>query len=442
MSSKPCYVGREMARTLYSNPRQRGNVMKRILSCALLTALAVSVIAAAPAQVTLRFSWWGSDSRHQPTLAAIKLFESKNPGIKVEAEYGGWDGYYQKLVTQLAGGTMPDVMQIDQPWLTELSNKGDVFLTISSGVDTSGFDASFLKDFCGYKGAIKGLPTGLNGTALVLDADVMAAAGIDPKTEWTWDSLVSEGGKVHKKNANMYFLNMGPAIMSMFVQRYIVQSTGGVLIGEDKKLQFTKEQAKAAFEYFKKWIDQGVVIPASSSILYNNKEEENPAWINGQTVCMFTWASSLDKIKGAKKNVIIKAEPVMAKTANSGILVRPAQIFSISKSSAHPKEAQAFLNFLLNDPEGIVALGSSRSVPPTVKGRALLKERKLISPEVESITNIALANRGKPQTSWAMNSEIGEIFGDIVEQFAFGKLNPDKAASDLVSRLEQKLASF
>jgi ABC-type sugar transport system, periplasmic component len=420
--------------------------MKRILSCALLAAMAALAFAAGPSKdaVTLRFSWWGSDGRHQATLAAIKAFEAKNPGIKVEAEYGGWDGYYQKLVTQLAGGTMPDLMQIDQPWVNELSAKGDVFLSLdaSSGVDLSGFDASYLKDFCSYKGQVKGLPTGLNGTSFLIDKDVLVAAGIDPKVEWTWDTMLSEGAKVHKKDAQKYFLNMGPAIMSMYVTRYINQMTGGVFIGEDRKLQFTKEQAKAAFEYFQKWYDQGVVIPASSSILYNNKEEENPAWINGQTACMFTWASAVDKIRGSKANVIIKAEPVMVKTANSGILVRPSQVFAVSKTSAHPKETLAFLNFLCNDPDGILALGSSRGVPPTVKARALLKEKKLIPAEVEQITNIALANRGKPQTSWAMNSEIGDIISDVVEQFAFGKLSPEKAASDLVTRIQSKLASL
>jgi len=419
--------------------------MKRLVSCALILAVAAASLAAAPAkQITLRFSWWGSDGRHQATLSAIKAFEAKNPGVKIEAEYGGWDGYYQKLVTQLAGATMPDIMQIDQPWVAELSNKGDVFLTIGAGagIDLSGFDASFLKDFCSYKGQLKGLPTGLNGTSFLLDKDVLAAAGINSNTEWTWDSMLSEGSKVHKKDSKKYFLNMGPAIMSMFVTRYINQLSGGVFIGEDKKLQFTKAQAEAAFAYFKKWQDQGVIVPASSSILYNNKEEENPAWINGQTACMFTWASAVDKVRASKPNVVIKAEPVMPKAANSGILVRPSQVFAVSKDSEHPKEALAFLNFMFNDPEGIVALGSSRGVPPTAKARALLKEKKLMPAEVEQITNIALANRGKPQTTWAMNSEIGEIIADVVEQFAFDKLSPEKAASDLVTRLEQKLASF
>ena len=35
----------------------------------------------------LRFSWWGGSGRHEATLKALRLFEEKNPGVKIKAEY-------------------------------------------------------------------------------------------------------------------------------------------------------------------------------------------------------------------------------------------------------------------------------------------------------------------------------------------------------------------
>ena len=55
-------------------------------------------------QITLRFSWWGSEDRHEATIAAIEKYEELNPNITIEYEYMGFDSYYQKLLTQLAGG--------------------------------------------------------------------------------------------------------------------------------------------------------------------------------------------------------------------------------------------------------------------------------------------------------------------------------------------------
>ena len=78
----------------------------------------------------LRVSWWGGDSRHQATLDAIGMFESKYPNISIEAEYSGFDGYYQKLVTQLVAKTAPDVFQSDQGWTVEFFNRGDVGGTV------------------------------------------------------------------------------------------------------------------------------------------------------------------------------------------------------------------------------------------------------------------------------------------------------------------------
>ena len=48
--------------------------------------------------VTLRFSWWGSESRSAATQKIIEAFEAKNPGIKIQGEYGDWGGYWDKQI--------------------------------------------------------------------------------------------------------------------------------------------------------------------------------------------------------------------------------------------------------------------------------------------------------------------------------------------------------
>ena len=98
-------------------------------------------------EVTLRFSWWGGDSRHKATLEAIKLFEAKNPGIKIKAEYSGWDGHFEKVSTQITGNTAPDIMQVDWNWLYIFSKNGDGFYdlnTLKDDFDLSNYDSQVL----------------------------------------------------------------------------------------------------------------------------------------------------------------------------------------------------------------------------------------------------------------------------------------------------------
>ena len=47
--------------------------------------------------ITLRFNWWGGDSRHEKTLKAIEAFEAKYPNITVEAEYEAFNGHEEKI---------------------------------------------------------------------------------------------------------------------------------------------------------------------------------------------------------------------------------------------------------------------------------------------------------------------------------------------------------
>ena len=106
-------------------------------------------------KVTLRFMWWGSDVRHEATIAVIQQYEALHPNVTIEAEYGGYDGYFEKLTTQLSGGTAADIIQYNANSITDLMAIGDVFADLSEYadvLDTSGFDEGFLKNFSYYDG--------------------------------------------------------------------------------------------------------------------------------------------------------------------------------------------------------------------------------------------------------------------------------------------------
>jgi len=94
-------------------------------------ALSFAMAAGAQEASTLRFSWWGGGARHDATLKAIAAFEAKNPGVKIKAEYMGFNGYLERLSTQYAGGTEPDIMQINWAWLSTFSKTGDGFLDLN-----------------------------------------------------------------------------------------------------------------------------------------------------------------------------------------------------------------------------------------------------------------------------------------------------------------------
>ena len=62
-------------------------------------------------KTTIRFMWWGSQTRHDQTIKVIELFMEKNPDIVVEYEYGSFENHFDKILTMMTAGDAPDVFQ-------------------------------------------------------------------------------------------------------------------------------------------------------------------------------------------------------------------------------------------------------------------------------------------------------------------------------------------
>ena len=388
---------------------------------------------------TLRMLWWGGNERHTPTLEALDLYMAKNPGIVIEGEYQGWDGYYQRVITQLAGGTSADILQIDQPWLNELCSKGDIFLDIDTSiVDISGFDQKFLEDYCSFEGRLVGLPTGINTYTMLVDTAVLEQFGIDPDTIWTWDSIVSEGKKMHEADPSYYLNGADPDKMRMWWEMYVTQLAGGI-IDEDKNILFTEEQATQAFEYFKQWFDYGIVPPFAQTSLFYKKWNENPDWINGKIALGISWVSSM-AIDMGSRIMETRPLPVFDRVENSGVIMRPSQLYVITSTTSNAAESMKVMNFLLNDPEAAVTLKAARGIPAVSSARETLMEQGFLSElELKAIDD-GIAQAGSPQSSYQMNSDVMQAMQDVIDEFGYGNLTPEEAASKMITSIEDALA--
>lgn len=392
--------------------------------------------------IPLRVSWWGGDSRDTPTLAAMNSYSEKNLNVRLEGEYGGWDGYYQKLVTQVAGGTAADIIQIDQPWLNELCSKGSFFAEISgSDFDLSEFDADFLQDYCTFEGKLMGLPSGTNVNTFIVDTKLLSESGIDPNTVWTWENIISEGKKIHQKDSSKYFSSATPDILRFWFEVYIAQIAGEV-VDSNKRVAFTEEQGTKAFTYFKRWFDEGIIAPFSQTSLFYQKFQENPDWIRGNTATAWDWVSSMAKDIGSKQNIETRQFPVMAGAKNSGVMMRPSQILVVNNNSKNKKEAIKVLNYLFFDTQAIETLGTARGIPSTVTGRKILAEKGLVSPMEEKATNEGIAQAGSPQSVWQMNSEVMQAMQDVIDEFGFGMLTPQQASVKMIQNLKDTLENI
>lgn len=396
-------------------------------------------------QITLRFSWWGGDSRHEATLACIEAFEKENPNIKIEAEYGGFDGYQDKVSATLSGGTEADILQLDQPWMaTFMAQNPNFFLDVreyEDVIDLSGFSQDFLDDFCVYGDKLVCLPTGTNALNFLANRSVLEDAGIEFSDVITWDDFYEQGKKVNQANPDNYFFNMDGGVTYYVTRIYLMQKTNRQLINEDYTVGYTVDELEEAFAYTKKLYDDKVVIPYEESMIFKGAPQDNPKWNNDQLGCWLNWSSTADQQQWGD-NAVTLPYPCIEGAPNSGVIVRPSQVLAVSGNCEHPAEAMKFLDFMFNQESGILALKDCRSIPPTEIGRKILEENGLINEQASQAVELAMKNPGTPELDVPNTTEVMDTFGAVIEKMIYGQYeSPRAAAEDAYKLMNDMLAT-
>jgi multiple sugar transport system substrate-binding protein len=93
-------------------------------------------------QVTLRYAVWGAQPTYQKVVDA---FMKENPNIKVELQVTPWANFWDKLYTELAGGTAPDVFWGHLTRLPSLMEKG-ALMDLTANIKKDNIDLTKYSD--------------------------------------------------------------------------------------------------------------------------------------------------------------------------------------------------------------------------------------------------------------------------------------------------------
>ena len=91
---------------------------------AMVPALLVALAAGCGGQerrgtTTLRF--WAMGREGEVVQELLRDFETENPGIRVRMQQIPWTAAHEKLLTGFVGREMPDVAQMGNTWIPEMS---------------------------------------------------------------------------------------------------------------------------------------------------------------------------------------------------------------------------------------------------------------------------------------------------------------------------------
>jgi N,N'-diacetylchitobiose transport system substrate-binding protein len=183
---------------------------RRILAALLLTVVAAFAVAASGVSATKKASassitvWLQVDAQSGwPTVvaAANKLFEQQNPGVKVNVQYQQWNTHLQKFDATLAGGNVPDVIEMGNTEMTKYMAAG-AFADLTA--DKSKFPNSStwlkgLEDSATYGGKLMGVPYYAGSRVVIYRTDLFKQAGIKG-TPASLGQFVADGKKLMASN--------------------------------------------------------------------------------------------------------------------------------------------------------------------------------------------------------------------------------------------------
>ena len=171
--------------------------------------LALVLVMAAPslAQEPVQLRYWLWDTLQMPGYEACAAeFEAQNPNIDVVVEQLGWGDYWPTLQTNMIAGGAPDVFTNWIGQTPEFVDRGLIVdiqpLVERDNVPTDIYIGS-TADLWVHEGSRYGLPKDWDTVAIVYNADMLEAAGIDPAVMDTWTWNPEDGGEFEQVVAQL-----------------------------------------------------------------------------------------------------------------------------------------------------------------------------------------------------------------------------------------------
>ena len=398
-------------------------------------------------QITLRFSWWGGESRHEATLKAIELYEKENPNVKIEGEYAGWDGYQEKQTTQMSGGTEADIMQVNWNWLTLFSKDGEGFYDINNlkdKIDLSNYSQDQL-DLTTLNGKLNAIPIGFTGRTFFWNQSTFDKAGVSIPENI--DQL-KEAGKTFKEKLgdDYYPLDLDPYSVMLFALYSVEENNGKSFISADNtEVNYTVDELASGLKLYKELVDSHAIYPLvdrMGSGVGNGTAEQTAEWIDGRLAGIYEWDSAVNKymssLDEANNNIVLG--PYLSITGNNNAaFTKISQCFAISKNTKHPEEAAKFINWLLTDEEAVKTIGFERGIPANKKAIETLSKDEDMKNLTFEANKLAMSSKSNDISPYFEDTELQAIYRKAIENYCYEEITAEEASEEIINAVNEKL---
>jgi multiple sugar transport system substrate-binding protein len=399
--------------------------------------------------VSMRFSWWGSDTRHAATQQLIDTYQSQNEGVTIEGDFTGFADYFDRLATSTAGGEAPCIQQQDTRYVREYADR-NALLDLTPFIEDGTIDTSKLDENVAETGTIEdatyAIPTGVNAFSLVVDPQAFATAGVPlpDDTSWTWDEMISTAAEITKKTngaingMQAMGLNGGDTNFEVYAREH-----GEALFDEDGKIGFSQETLVDWWNLEKKASETGAEPAPDVTVETFNGGVDQALVATGKGAAGFWWTNELPALTaGAGRELQFLQFPTEEGNGETGMYLKPAMFWAISSDCESPEEAALFVNWLINSEEAVNVIKADRGLPVNTELREQIAST--LDPAgqaaVAFVDEITPNLQDPPALPPQGAGEVQAIMQRYTEQILFGQTSVEDAAEQFMTEVESAIA--
>jgi multiple sugar transport system substrate-binding protein len=394
-----------------------------------ILALSLGMAGLASAETVVDFTVAEYSSKTGPYFQEVAdAFQAENPDIKINIEVVPWDTLLQRLTTDVAGGSAPDISIIGTRWLLDFASQG-----VAEPIDsylTPEFKGTFIDTFMApgvIDGQTMGLPVAASARAMMVNMDLYEKAGATPPK--TWDELYEASKKIAALPETFAFGLQGKEIETDAYFYYALWTHGGDILKADGTSGLDSPEALEAATLYKKMLDEGLTQPSPTNY---TREDVFNLFKQGKVGTIFTFPMLIPQIKAEAPDLKYQILPFPEGKAKATYGVTDTlMIFADSDA----KEASwKFIEFAYKD-EWREKFDTGEGFLPVTKNVAAL-------PYFTEDPDVAGFAAGLPYAKFAPTianwEEIADVTVRTMQQIYLGDVTPEdglKAAAAEINKI-------
>lgn len=368
-------------------------------------------------EVELHIAWWGNDERSAIMAEAIDLFEDEYPNITVvEEPVGAPDDLFNRLATDFASGTAPDVFALGGAKPQEYGAAGALLdlSTVSEQLPTDTYPDFTLTNAI-VNDTLYGLPTGGNAIGVLINPAIFAQAGVDlPDETWTWEEFADIANEI-SESAGDGIVGLDLRVQDI-LGTYVAQYTDTGIYDWDGGLAVDADVIQEWYEYEESLVAAGGLPDPSVIVEHWNVTPDLSLFGTGKAAMAFSYSNQIASYQAGSGSDEVEILTPPTSTGVSGVSVLPSQFWAIAAGSAHPQEAALLVDWLLNQPEPAKIILANRGLP--------------FNPETLAVVEPLLA---------PADAQSAEYLGKVLEVGVVGP--PQPAGGSILNELSQRIES-